>query len=232
MNNSILFEHPNSRGDLMELKYLYSVFNNASAYQINRLSGKIFKSKFLSFDYSIHAVIWQFNKLADKKSKTVDKIHCLLNENWISDGYESEEEERKFYVRGLIMLANYVKNPQDKNTENLILNRTICKKVHDKYLLCAKFDKVYKESEDKINIIDYKTGKVICYVDNFIIDFRTATYILLAYELFHIYPKTINYYYLNYNKMFSRTINEDDILEAFSCIQNNYHSRFKGRNLT
>jgi hypothetical protein len=133
-------------------------------------------------------------------------------------GLPDTDEENKFYLNGMIMLANYVINPQDVGIENLIINKSIYKNVNKFHTLGCKLDKVYETVDGLIEVIDYKSGKIIKHQDNFELDFISSTCIFLGQEWLNLRPDSLSYYYLKYNKKFTKHLTSNDIQKAYTNV--------------
>ncbi|MCY6370653.1 PD-(D/E)XK nuclease family protein [Clostridium ganghwense] len=168
-------------------------------------------NKYFAFDKSIHNTLAEFNKIYAEKDRTLKKLLELLDKNWVSDGYLSPKEENKFKLRGFTMLTNYFANPLDVGQDTFIINKILRKKVSKNLVLTAKLDKVYERTDGDFEIIDYKTGRVINHTENFNLNIRSVTYMLLIEQKLGIFPKFLSYYYLSYNKKFTHVITKTDI---------------------
>ncbi|WP_202709472.1 RecB family exonuclease [Sporosalibacterium faouarense] len=166
-------------------------------------------NKYMAFGNSMHLTLADFNKLTENKYRTIDNLHNLLRKNWIRDGYDSRDEEREFGLWGLEMLTNYFKNPQDKGSDNLIIEEMIYLNKED-YTLCGKLDKVYKNENGTTEILDYKTSKSISSIDNL----QLPLYLMLAKSKLGYYPSVVSLYYLAENKKISKEVNESFIAKC------------------
>lgn len=173
-------------------------------------------NKYLSYGQSIHSALAQFNLISDERYKTLDMLQNLLRKNWKREGYESIDEERKFGLKALKVLENYFKNPLDSGTKNLIIEEMIKKDLDDKFVLSGKLDKVILNSDNQIEVIDYKSGDVIEYDESMPIDLQLAIYFILTHHKLKTYPTYISYYYLSHNKKISKKVSETE----FKIIEN------------
>lgn len=178
------------------------------------------KNKFFSFDQSIHAAMAELNKSKNKDNITSSSITELLKSNWIHDGYESINEESKFFQRGITMLSRYNNYPQDEGLDSLVINKFLNKKVDKHCTLFSKLDKVYETKDGRIEIVDYKTGRIIGHYNNFDLDLRTAVYVTLVKEIFNIYPSVVSYYYLYYNRKFTKAFTKYEVDISYPFILN------------
>ena len=83
--------------------------------------------------------------------------------------------------------------------------------VNKSLTICGKIDRVFINSDGKIELLDYKTG----INNNLMIDINTDVqlplYIVLLKHRLNIVPDIISYYYLTSNTKISLEITEDVI---------------------
>jgi len=154
-----------------------------------------------------------YNTIHDESYKTLENLHLLFRKNWIKDGYESRDEQREFGLRGLDMLETYYSDPKDNGKKNLIIEQMVYKDMGE-FILCGKLDKVYVRDDDKVEILDYKSGNSINPIDSL----QLYIYLILAEEKLGYYPDAVSYYYLAENKKIIKKIDEQTIDEAVNYI--------------
>lgn len=225
MNNILKSTHPTFKGGVVltannlylsntSIKTFLTCKRKFKYKYIDRINpNKDITNKYLSFGNSIHLALADFNKLTIDKYRTLDNLHNLLRRNWIRDGYESREEEKTFGLWGLDMLTNYYNNPKDDGSKNYIIEDMIFNNEHD-YIICGKLDKVYKNSDGKTEIIDYKTSKNISPID----DLQLPLYLMLANYKLGYYPEVVSLYYLPENKKISKEVDDSFIKESITKI--------------
>jgi ATP-dependent helicase/DNAse subunit B len=169
-------------------------------------SGQKITSKYMSYGQSVHTAIAQFNMITDENYRTLEILHKLLRKNWMRDGFNDIEEEKKFGNKALRILEGYFKNPQDVGTKNLIVEGMIKKDLDSQFVLTGKIDRAFINLDDKIEITDYKTGDTIEHPDEFTLDPQLAIYAVLAEHKLKQFPQTISYYYLSHNKKVVRNV--------------------------
>jgi len=112
-----------------------------------------------SFGDSIHKTLKDFYeaiKLEKKVSK--EKLFSLLESNWSSQGYASRAHEEKMKKLGREMLSGFY----DQTDQKLVprdLEKAFTLKIGPQLKIGGKMDRV-DEKEGKLEIIDYKTGRV------------------------------------------------------------------------
>ena len=170
-------------------------------------------NKYLSFGNSMHATLRDFNMITDKTFRTLDVLHNLLRKNWIRQGYDSVDEERRFGLRGLEMLTNYYLDPKDKGRETILIEEMIYKDF-DGYTLCGKVDKIYEKEDSTIEVIDYKTGNTIEEFESI----QLSIYLILAESRIGTFPDQVSLYYLSSNQKVTHSVDEALINSAIEQV--------------
>jgi hypothetical protein len=179
-------------------------------------------NKFLSLDQSIHLTMARFNSVQWNGESDIKHLIQMLELSWISDGYKSSSEESKFKIRAYKMLLGYFYNPLDVGKENIIINKVLKCKFSKRKMLFSKIDKIYRREDGNIEIIDYKSGLLVKHLDSFEINLSAAILIILVYHNLEVWPKFISYYYLSYNKKYTREITKTDIKQLYHILNNKY----------
>ncbi|GAA0860048.1 RecB family exonuclease [Clostridium baratii] len=186
------------------------------------------KSKSLIFGTSIHSTLNDFNLLPLKK-QTKNSLQKLLNKNWITEGYNSNEEMLSEFVRARNMLDNYFDERKDIG-KLLLSEQMIFYNVNSNLSICGKIDKVFINSDGKIELLDYKTGLHTNLMIDPTTDIQLPLYIILLKHKLNIIPNVISYYYLSTNNKISLNISNDiinDSLERLKSIINDMNTQIK-----
>ncbi len=113
-----------------------------------------------SFGDSIHKTLRDFyQQIKEKREQSLKDLLDLLGKNWSNTGYISKAHEQKMRVKGEEMLKKfYGKIDLEVIPEDL--EQPFVIKISPELKLGGKIDRVDKKN-DKLKIIDYKTGKVL-----------------------------------------------------------------------
>ncbi len=117
-------------------------------------------------------------------------------------GFTSEEQEQEYYERGRQMLQRVIENPGPLLKKRIKLperdmlpNFTLSE--DDNIILCGRLDWIeYKEEDDSLRIIDFKTGKN----EEKEGSLQLPIYLLLAHELQKRKVTQASYWYLDQDK--------------------------------
>ena len=116
-----------------------------------------------SFGVSVHSALKGFYELVKEKQK-VDKsmLLSLLESNWVREGYGSRSYEAKMKDRGKKFLSEYFDKSFDPEVRPLLLEENFNVNIgYDRFLkIGGKIDRIDDAGDGKIEIIDYKTGRL------------------------------------------------------------------------
>lgn len=168
-----------------------------------------------SFGSTLHKALQRFYKdVKDDVSVDLDKLLFYMHESWIPMGYTSKSYEEKMKAEGIGSLTNFYNNFHDKNIDILDLEKFFKIKISDDIVINGVIDRVDKIGKNKIEIIDYKTGKM---PDEKKLkkNMQLTIYMLAATDK-NLYGKnlddvSLSLYYLQENKKISIIKTEEDI---------------------
>lgn len=109
------------------------------------------------------------------------------------------------------MLVSYTGNPLDIGVDTFLVNKLLCKQLDARKYIFRRVDKVYKKLDGSVEIVDYKTGRIVSHRDNFNLDYPSACSISLVMDRLGIVPDYISYYYLYYNEKVTHKISGHEI---------------------
>lgn len=156
-----------------------------------------------SFGSTIHKTLQDlYKKLQTNEVMTTKELIDKMYDNWIPLGYTSKKFEQKMKKNGESMLAKFYNEFFDKKTKILDLEKWFKIKINN-ISISGKIDRVDLLKKNKIEIIDYKTGKPKAEKDA-AKDLQLNIYALAATEP-ALYNKkitdiTLTYYYLQNNQ--------------------------------
>ncbi len=118
----------------------------------------------LSFGISIHATLKEFyQRKQQKQTVTKQLLLALLDKNWVREGYSSKSYEQEMHKRGFRYLEEYFTKVFDPKVTPLLLEQqfTIPIRAAGRTLkIGGKIDRVDEFAGGRIEIIDYKTGRM------------------------------------------------------------------------
>jgi len=173
-----------------------------------------------SFGTTIHSTLRDFyqscitGKILDKKG-----FFKLLDKNWINEGYGSKEHEKKAYEKATGILQNYLDNVFDKKKLPVVLEYPFNFMINN-LKVGGRIDRVDLIEDNKIEVIDYKTGSNVPDEKKLAKDMQLTVYALAATEVKEKYlgkkPEEIllSLYYLEAGKKLTTTRTKEQLEEA------------------
>lgn len=180
-------------------------------YLNNKSYSKSKYNKYMAFGDTLHITLAKFNLIKNSRDKTHEVLNQLLKESWLSFCYETNEEENKYFLRGLDILKKYFHNPQDKARKIILVEEMITKQLISDTVLFGKVDKVFINELGQLEVLDYKTSTNVNYNLNPLEDSQLSLYLILVKHKLGYYPKIISYYYLSKNIKISYIVKLEDI---------------------
>lgn len=118
----------------------------------------------LSFGSSIHSALRDFYNLAREGGKvTKEKLLELLLKNWIRQGYSDKKYESEMFARGKKYLEDYFDREFNREVRTVLIEQpfTVPIRTAASFLkVGGRIDRVDDLGAGKIEIVDYKTGRV------------------------------------------------------------------------
>ncbi|MFH1598372.1 MAG: UvrD-helicase domain-containing protein [Patescibacteria group bacterium] len=184
-----------------------------------------------SFGKSIHGALKDFyDKIRAGEQPSADQLVKLYHGNWYDDWYDSKRHEEQRKKSGEEALRQYYQaNKKFFNNPPKYLEKGFSIKVGE-YSIRGFIDRVDQLPDDKVEIIDYKTGRVpktkkdVDYEQLFI-------YAMAAEQALSEEAGLLSFYYLEGNQKFSVSPTEEDINAVTERIKDTaqkiYQSDFK-----
>ena len=182
----------------------------------------------LSYGISVHASLRDI-LLTNRSEEKIDdaQIKKILKKNWINEGYSGKTHEQQTYTQAEKILSdfwkNYVKEKPDtvgiETPFSFWLTQTE-RSGQDKVKAGGRIDRIDKIADNKIEIIDYKTGKNMLDEKKAKDDLQLSFYALAATEvhdqIFNKAPDQVvlTLHYLEENQKISTTRSKEDLLVA------------------
>jgi RecB family exonuclease len=107
-----------------------------------------------SFGISIHRTLKEYVlKNADLKT-----MLNLYEENWVNCGYDNPRDMMEYYESGVDILKNFYEYDRKNATEVLFCEEYFDVDIGDGFALRGTVDRIEKNPDGSVNIIDYKMG--------------------------------------------------------------------------
>lgn len=171
-----------------------------------------------SFGESIHNTLYIFYQEFIKNKKiNKERLIEIFNQQWIPIGYNSKLHQLKMKKEGEKILINFYEKFHHQNINIIGLEKKFKVKINNQISVVGKIDRIDKIEKGKIEIIDYKTGKV---PEEKEIDknLQLPIYALAVKNIFSDNKRLDNivltFYYLSENKKISKVITNKEILKV------------------
>lgn len=171
-----------------------------------------------SFGTSIHLTLQRFYEEVKRSEKpTCEHLLELLKNSWLPIGYGSKEYEDAMKKRGIGMLTNFYQKFYDPDCIPDSLEQVFKIKLTPNLTIGGKIDRVDKNPDGSLEVIDYKTGKRP--TDKKIKENLQMTVYALAAADPHIYNTpcedvTLTFYFFEANEKVSGKRTKEDLERA------------------
>lgn len=187
----------------------------------------------LNFGQTLHRTLRDFHRyeLINKKT-TLNNLITLYKNHWIGEGYESKEHREIVFENGIKILNNYFEKHKDLFGHPLYLEQKFTIKIGNIFLT-GSIDRIDKNKDNSIEIIDYKSGSSEQKKKEINKDSQLTIYNIAAIESLHINPDTLSLYFLESSEKISTQRNSEELTkqkdEIKETVEEIKKSSFKGR---
>lgn len=134
---------------------------------IDRLGDKYARAKpYYTMGNHVHATLRDFLTLLPPEHRNTETIEGLLRKNWgrYRIGFRDRKDERRWAEKALAQVRAFVLN-HDVTVRPLMVEETIEVEVTRGLILRGRVDRVDRQPDGSLHIIDYKTGNVPSEID-------------------------------------------------------------------
>lgn len=172
-----------------------------------------------SFGTSVHSTLRNLyqNEKAGKKMGTTD-IEAILKNSWIGEGYDNKIHEEEAFKKTKTIIANYL---EENFNPKIAIGLELSFKFNLKGIrLAGRIDRVDKLGDEKIEIVDYKTGDNVPDEKKLANDLQLTFYALAAMEvkdnIFNKDPKDVllSLYFLEKGQKFTTARTKEQLEDA------------------
>src|SRR3990167_67962 len=173
-----------------------------------------------SFGSSVHLALQKFYEQVQAKKKVTKKnLLQILDQVWLPIGYKDRAYEEKMHQRGEKMLSAYYDKFYQEKVIPLELEQLFTIRLDKKLKIGGKIDRVDDLGQGKIEIIDYKTGKIKSSKD-IEADLQMTVYAMAATDkgIYHkkIEQVVLSFYFLGNQEKISSTRTTEQLVKAKS----------------
>jgi len=179
---------------------------------IDKLGDKYGKPRpYFTMANHVHATLKEFLSLQPIELRTAATVEELLRRNWqrYRLGFRDKDDELRWAEKALAQLRSFVSS-QDVNAQPIMMEELVESEISAGVVLRGRIDRVDKEPEGTLHIIDYKTGNAAGGIGWEQLELHA---LILSKRLLWPVSK-ISYLYLGNSLMKSTTISVDDLRQV------------------
>jgi len=180
---------------------------------IDKLGDKYGKTRpYFTMANHVHAALKEFLSFQPVRLRTTATAEELLRKNWqrYHLGFRDKNDELRWVEKAMAQLRSFVNN-QDVGAQPIMMEAMVESEISAGVVLRGRIDRVDKETDGTLHIIDYKTGNTAGGIDWEQLELHA---LILSKRLPWPVSK-ISYLYLNNSTMKSTAISPDDLHQVY-----------------
>ena len=179
---------------------------------IDKLGDKYGKPRpYFTMANHVHAALKEFLSLQPVRLRTTATAEELLRKNWqrYHLGFRDKDDELRWVEKAMAQLRSFVSN-QDVGAQPIMMEELVEAEINTGLVLRGRIDRVDKQPDGSLHIIDYKTGNTAGEIDWEQLELHA---LILSKRLTWPVSK-ISYLYLGNSTMKSTAISVDDLRQV------------------
>ncbi|MBM3119236.1 MAG: PD-(D/E)XK nuclease family protein [Chloroflexi bacterium] len=163
----------------------------------------------------VHAALKDFLSAVPISERSLPKLENLLREKWRRNrkGFNNREDEKRWGEKALNQLRRFAKN-QDISVTPLMIENYHKVELTPNLVLGGRIDRVDKEADGSLHIIDYKTGKMPAEINQI----QLHIYALILSKKQDLPLKKASYLYLDAGKLRTIELTAAELAQATSYV--------------
>lgn len=176
---------------------------------------------FFSIGISVHNALEEFYKYEGYlKEPSLKWLLHLLEKNWVSAGYASPEEEKKFYAEAEAMLKVYYRDwIKGKFKKAFACEPYFELPIGEEFVTIGYIDRIDQLEDGTYEVIDYKTEPKIRTQQEVDEDLQLTIYYWACIKNLGITPSKVSLHFLRHNKKLSTTRSQKDIDQLIEFVK-------------
>ena len=168
---------------------------------------------YFSFGSTLHLCAQYFFKVKVPPPPSLEELLQFYEENWISEGYDSAEEEAKYKTYGREILSKFWEIHSADFRMPVAVERMFYVDVEG-IKLRGFFDRVDKLDSGGLSIVDYKTNQALFTQSDLDSNLQLTLYQLAAEQTWHLPVERLTLYHLRSNTPCSCAARDEARLEV------------------
>jgi len=153
---------------------------------------------YFSFGTSMHSCVERFFRVSTPPPPSLEELLQFYEQNWLSQGYESPEEEARYKAYGKEILTRFWEIHRADFRMPVALERSFYLDIEG-IKLRGFIDRVDKLDSGGLSIIDYKTNKELFTADYLDEDLQLTIYQMAAEQTWKLPVERLTLYHLRSN---------------------------------
>lgn len=137
-----------------------------------------------SFGASLHRALESFHKRGGAEAVSTEQLVEKMHESWTSVGYMSIEDEQTHKEAAAQMMQHYYEEHQAAGVKTLYTEKVLRVDMGD-FILMGRVDRIDEHPDGRLEVIDYKSGRMSVSQDDVRNDLAMGIY---AYLLRRTHP--------------------------------------------
>jgi len=168
-------------------------------YKLQYIDGLKSKDKwYFSFGRTMHLCAEYFFKVSVPPPPSLEELLQFYEQNWLSEGYGSTEEEARYRAYGREILAEFWKIHQADFRMPIAVERLFHIDIEG-VKLTGYIDRVDKLDSGQLSIVDYKTNKELFTTEDLEKDLQLTLYQLAAEHTWQLPVERLTLYHFRSN---------------------------------
>lgn len=163
---------------------------------------------YFSFGNSMQKALTKFYSNPNQQEKTLENLQNALRECWISEGYDSQEQEASYQSQAMAALANFY-HSKDFLGQPIYFEESFRIPMGG-YSLIGVMDRIDRLPDGSLEVIDYKVAKAFPGQEQEDVTLQLSIYAFACWKKFGVIPSRLSLFFLTDNERvsFQRTERE------------------------
>jgi len=176
----------------------------------------------LSFGSSLHSALEWLYSVPTPDPRPLEDLLEQLESCWVSEGYESPEEEARYFLQGKSTLELYYRNNISNNPRGFAVPAALEHKFVIDLGFCdlsGVIDRLDRDPSGGFEIIDYKTNRRLPPARRLREDLQMPIYQIAAQRIWEVPVNSVTFHYLMMDHKASFAISPEREREALDTIE-------------